>query len=72
MRRLSILATVLAFVGFAGVDRAAANGNMGDAGAHQREIQAICDRQKRGEIPGYPSGCPSWAIDTPVHSNAWR
>jgi hypothetical protein len=72
MRRFSIFATGLAFLGFAGADGAAAAGNMGDPSAHQRELQEICDKQKRGEIPGYPSGCPSWDIDPPANSKASR
>jgi hypothetical protein len=72
MRKLSVLAIVMAFVGLAGVGPAAANGNMGDPSAHQRQIQETCDAQRRGEIPGYPSACPSWAIDAPVQPRLSR
>lgn len=73
MRKLSVLAIVVAFVGFAGVGPAAANGGaMGDPSAHQREIQATCDAQRRGEIRGYPSGCPSWDIDPAVQRRSSR
>jgi hypothetical protein len=70
MRKLSVVAIVMAFVGFA--SEAAANGGMGDPSQHQRDIQSTCDAQRRGEIPGYPSGCPSWAIDSPVQSRNGR
>jgi hypothetical protein len=66
MRKLSVVAIVIAFVGFTGVGRAVANGNMGDPSAHQRQIQENCDAQRRGEYPSYPNACPSWAIDKPV------
>lgn len=66
MRNLSVATTVIAFVGIVGVDKAVANGGMGDPSAHQRQIQEICAAQKRGEIPGYPSGCPLWDLDPPV------
>jgi hypothetical protein len=72
MRKLLVLAIVISFVGFTGVGQAVANGNMGDPSAHQRQIQETCDAQRRGEIPGYPSACPSWAIDTPVQPRLFR
>jgi hypothetical protein len=72
MRKLSLVAMFMAFAGFAGVGQAVANGNMGDPSAHQRQIQENCDAQRRGEIPGYPSACPSWAIDTPVQPRLFR
>jgi hypothetical protein len=69
MRKLSILATVLD-IAIAGAGPAIAGGGMGDPSAHQRQIQETCDKQRRGEIPGYPSGCPSWAL--PVDSRTSR
>jgi hypothetical protein len=66
MRKLSGVAIVIAFVGFAGAGQAMANGNMGDPSAHQRQIQETCEAQRRGEYPGYPNACPSWATDKPV------
>jgi hypothetical protein len=72
MRKLLVLAIVISFVGFTGVGQAVANGNMGDPSAHQRQIQETCDAQRRGEIPGYPSACPSWAIDPQVQPRLSR
>jgi hypothetical protein len=69
MRTLWLGAIVLSLVGFAGVGGAVANGNMGDPSAHQRQIQETCDAQRRGEIPGYPGACPSWATDPPVQKS---
>lgn len=72
MRKLSVMELLISFVGFADVGQAMANGNMGDPSAHQRQIQENCDAQRRGEIPGYPNACPSWAIDTPVQPRLSR
>jgi len=72
MRKLSVVAIVIAFVGVVGVGKAGANGGMGDPSVHQKEIQANCEAQRRGELPGYPSACPSWALDTPVQPRLSR
>jgi hypothetical protein len=67
MRRLSIVAVVIALIGFGGTGNAFAMGNMEDPSAHQRQIQDTCDTQRLGEIPSFPNACPSWAIDKPVY-----
>ncbi len=35
----------------------ASAGGMGDPSTHIREMNAICDRQRRGEGPLYPNFC---------------
>jgi len=47
----------MAIVGFVGVGSAAAGGGMGDVNAHVKELNAICDAQRRGEVPATPSLC---------------
>ena len=51
--RLGLLAASVAFVA-AGP---AAAGGMGDASAHIREMNAICDMQRRGQAPPSPNMC---------------
>ena len=36
---------------------AQANG-MGDPSAHIREMNALCEKQRRGEAPAHPDACP--------------
>ena len=49
---LSLLTVSLAVAG-----SASANGGMGDSSAHLKEMNAICDMQRRGEGPLQPNMC---------------
>ena len=57
MRKSSILALAAIAAALSSPGPAAANGGMGDSSAHVREMQAICEAQKRGEIPRNPDAC---------------
>jgi hypothetical protein len=73
MRKVLHAAAFIGLASLAGAGQVRANsGGMGDPSVHQRQIQENCDKQRRGEIPGYPSACPSWAIASPAQSGNWR
>jgi hypothetical protein len=58
MIRFSMAAIGAAWVCVSGVGPAfAASGGMGDPSAHTRELNAICDAQRRGEYPRYHEAC---------------
>ncbi len=57
MRYLSIIALLAASLGYVGVGEAFAMGGMGDPSTNQRENNARCDAQKRGEYPRDHNAC---------------
>jgi hypothetical protein len=56
MRNLSIVLLIVASFALSGIGSAVA-GNMGDPSAGMRQMQAICDAQRRGEYPRYHDAC---------------
>ena len=66
MRKASVVALIIALGGLASVRQAAANGNMGDVGAHMRQMEETCEAQRRGEYPRYHNACPYWDTEKPV------
>ena len=61
MRNLSTVVLIVASFAVSGIGSAVAgnmsNGNMGDPSAGMRQMQAICDAQRRGEYPRYHDAC---------------
>jgi hypothetical protein len=57
MRKISFIAAVVSLVGALSVGEANAGGGMGDPSVHMRDMNALCDRQLRGEAPPGPSAC---------------
>jgi hypothetical protein len=66
--RLSTLSAVLAVVAVAGAEA----GGMGDPSTHMKEQNAICDKQRRGELPPNPNMCLPELPVTPVYQNRSR
>ena len=72
MLRILQVASIFAAVAFVGAGPAAAGGGMGDVSAHMKEINAICDAQRRGEAPPTPNMCLPELPPGPVYSEAPR
>jgi hypothetical protein len=64
MRKSLNLVTLFAVFGLIGAGAALAGG-MGDPSAHIKELNAICDLQRRGEGPLTPNMClPELPVDS--------
>jgi hypothetical protein len=56
MRKTLQATSIVALMGLLGVGPACAGG-MGDVNAHLRDINRLCDMQRRGELSPSPSYC---------------
>jgi hypothetical protein len=71
MARLPLLSLLTAAAVLAAVGSTSAAGGMGDASAHLKEMNALCDLQKRGEIAREPNLCqPEYPL-APVERQTW-
>ncbi len=57
MRKLVAGFLIVATFGLLGAAPAFAGGGMGDPSAHLKEMNAICELQKRGQAPRNPDVC---------------
>ena len=73
MRKFISLSLCSALLGgLASTSALAGGGGMGDVGKFMREKNAICDQQRRGEAPPYPSQCLPELPVTPVYQDQRR
>ncbi len=57
MRKIIVVSVLAAAIGLLGAAPAFAGGGMGDPSAHLKEMNAICELQKRGQAPRNPDVC---------------
>ena len=57
MSKLLLFSALAASVAFAAARPAFAVGGMGDPSRHMKEMNALCDLQRRGEAPPSPNVC---------------
>jgi len=70
MRKLLIVSLLLA-----ATPALAGSGGMGDPSTHLREMNALCEKQKRGEAPRNPDVClpeyPPGIVEAPHKSKSY-
>jgi hypothetical protein len=71
MTRLSLLSLLAASAVLAAGGSASAVGGMGDASAHLKEMNALCDLQRRGELAREPDLCLPEYPPGPVERQPW-
>jgi hypothetical protein len=70
MRKTLLTTSIIAMMGLLGVGPAlAGGGGMGDVDAHTRDINRLCDMQRRGEAPPSPSFCLPELPPGPVYDD---